>query len=97
MNIIDVKLQIYRGDTPSDHTDFRVSTGGFIGSPADEHRTIREFRTDDESWLERAKPINAAFDALTAEQPEIFAPIANLLGLSGSGPIRLGIRVYDND
>ena len=93
----DVKLQVFRGDTPSSHVDFRGD--GFIGSPDDEHRTVAEAENVDDGFVQAAltfgPEVNAMFDKLTSKQPSAFAALATALGLGGHGPVRLAIRVYD--
>jgi len=93
----DVKLQIFRGDTPADHVDFRGD--GFLGSPDDEHRTVVEGENVDSAFVDAVLAIgpklNAMFDTLTEAQPGALAQVATALGLSGKGPVRLALRVYD--
>ena len=93
----DVKLQIYRGDTPANHVDFRGD--GFLGSPDDEHRTVVEGENVDQGFVDAVlnfgPQLNAMFDKLTSEQPAALEHVADALGLNGNGPVRLAIRVYD--
>lgn len=96
---MDVKLQVYRGDAGPDHVDFRESTGGFLGSPEDEHRTVAEGENIDEETaalvLEAAPIINKLFARMTAQQQSFGKDLATLLGLAGSGPVKLAVRLYD--
>ena len=93
----DVKLQVFRGDTPADHVDFRGD--GFLGSPQDEHRTVVEGENVDQGFVDAVlnfgPQLNAMFDKLTAAQPSALASVADALGLHGEGPVRLAIRVYE--
>lgn len=95
----DIKLQVYRGDLGPDYVDFR---GDLLkGSPDDEHRTVAEYRENDDAdiadLLATAPIINKQFAKLTEKQPAALQPLASLVGLSGSGPVKMALRIYDND
>ena len=103
---MDIKLQAFVGDTPPDHVDFRRSTGGFVGAPADNHRTILEFRVSymdlhelgltTEEALAACATVNKMIDAGTNRtKSQIIDAIANVTGHQASGGF--AIRVYDND
>lgn len=93
----DIKFQVFRGEASPDHVDFRGD--GFLGSPEDEHRTFLEIEDADESTVEAVlmfgPELNEVFDKLTSRQPDALSAVASALGLSGSGDLRLAIRVYD--
>ena len=89
----DLKLQAYRGEATAQDWDFRKSTGGFKGSPEDEHRTLAEQRISDEIAAELPDAIvyvNNLLEGLEVAVPDL-APIP------GSGPVKLALRVFDND
>lgn len=104
---MDIKLQAYRGDAGPEKVDFRQSTGGFIGSPEDEHRTAIEARVTDEDltelglteeeFLASLASANKVLALLASKQHGSTGNLASLLGLSGSGPVKVAIRAYDND
>jgi len=103
---MDIKLQAFVGDTPPDHVDFRRSTGGFVGAPADNHRTILEFRVSDmdlhelglttEEALAACATVNKMIDAGTNRtKATVLDAISGFTGhKSGAG---IALRVYDND
>lgn len=113
----DIKLQAYRGESGPTDIDFRKSTGGFKGSPEDEHRTIAEVRVDDDFIDRQIEVVDPETDTLllstsrrnaiavansiladvTQGQPDELGNVADLVGLEGSGPVKLAIRIYDND
>lgn len=104
---MDIKLQAYRGESGPDYVDFRKSTGAFIGSPEDEHRTILEARVNDDDLAELGMTETEFFEAcasankllaiLYSKQPSSAGALANMIGLAGHGPVKIGIRAYDND
>lgn len=97
----DIKLQVYRGELPPEHVDFRGE--GFKGAPEDNHRTVAEFRTHDEAViaeiLEAAPSVNRLFARFTpaGDGGNSLGHLASLVGLSGSGPVKLAARVYGDD
>ena len=95
----DIKLQVYRGELPPEHVDFRGD--GFKGSPEDEHRTILEYREDDPAEIEALKEdlpaLNRRLARFAAKQGGRAGDIAKVLGLGGSGPVKVAGRIYEND
>ncbi len=95
----DIKLQVYRGETPPEHVDFRGD--GFRGAPVDEHRTIAEFRTHDEGVIQEmlvaAPAANRLLNRFSEEQDASLGHLASLVGLTGLGGIKLAVRVYGDD
>jgi len=113
----DLKLQAYRGDSGPADIDFRKSTGGYKGSPEDEHRTIAEVRMPDyvlDSPIEVVDPetglsiqfanrrsalivANSILADVASGQPDQLGDLATIVGLDGNGPVKLALRVFDND
>jgi len=100
----DLKFQAYRGDLGPDYVDFRGDN--LKGSPVDEHRTIVETRIKDgdlpegvtvDMILSMAKTANALFAILTSMQPTFAGALSGILGLDGEGPVKLAVRLYDED
>lgn len=99
----DIKLQVYRGETPPEHVDFRGE--GFRGSPEDEHRTVAEFRTKDEAIvaeiIETAPSVNRLLEMFTrgadGAAGNNLGHLASLVGLDGSGSPKIAVRVYEDD
>lgn len=67
---MDIKLQAYRGEAGPTDVDFRKSTGGFKGSPQDEHSTVAEVRIDDAEVTDTEERIGKALDELNAARDE---------------------------
>lgn len=97
---MDIKLQAYRGDSGPDKVDFRKSTGAFLGSPDDEHKTILEYRVEDDptgTEFEILGEMNDLLSKMTSVQPDAVGQLAGMVGLEGSGPVKLAFRIFDND
>lgn len=105
---MDVKIQAFAGTVEPSKADFRVSAGAFVGAPADNHRTILEFRVSDMDLSELGlgtddllkaceivnKAINAGINKSKQEVLEAAGPLAGAIGVKEAG---VAIRVYDND
>ncbi len=108
---MDIKLQLYRGDLPASHVDFRkegfVEGEGFRGSPEDEHRTAFEGRITDEDlselgitqdeFLASLRTTNKVLALVTAKQHPSTGNLASLVGLGGAGPVKVAVRAYEDD
>jgi hypothetical protein len=104
---LDVKLQLYRGEAGPEKVDQRKSTGAFVGSPEDEHRTVLEGRITEEDLAELEMSKDELFDNLVSankilailarKQHPATGSAASLLGLGGQGPVKAAIRAYDAD
>lgn len=102
---MDIKLQAYRGDLGPEKVDFRGEN--FVGSPEDEHRTALEARVTEEDLAELGLTEEEFFASLVStnkilalvasKQHDSTGNLASLLGLSGSGPVKVAVRAYDND
>jgi hypothetical protein len=94
----DIKIQVVRGETPSDHVDFR-SPNGLGAKDGDFHTTAVEFTNVDDKTVEyvldMAPVVNEFFDQLSALQPPQLSAVASALGVEGEGPFRIQVRVYD--
>ena len=102
IKLAKVKLQVYRGTCGPNHVDFRGDQWlGDGTTPQDEHRTITQIVTEDETIIDLAvstgPQINALFDKFSDQEPAVFGEIASVLGLEGAGEVHLGVRVYDDD
>lgn len=105
---MDIKIQGFAGTVEPSKADFRASAGQFVGAPADNHRTILEFRVSDMDLSELDltaddlikaceivnKAINAGIDKTKNDVLNAAGPIAGSLGIKQAG---VAIRVYDND
>jgi hypothetical protein len=95
----DIKFQLMRGNTPPEHVDFRKSTGGFIGSPDDEHTTFLEITnaaSEIVDFVLREGPtVNKLFAELAKAEPDMVGGILTAIGVDGTGPIVPVVRVYD--
>lgn len=96
-----IKLHVFRtemGDDGTEQCDFRGEGEHGAGSN-DQHRTIAEKDPASESEINgvlmKGPVANQAFKLLADGQPDLFANVADLLGLEGSGPISLRIGVWD--
>lgn len=84
---MDVKLQVYAGTACPSKVDFRKTTGGYVGAPEDNHRTIYEFRVGNEQLI----------DAGMTEEDLIYLLAKLNKMMATDAPIKVAFRVYDND
>ena len=99
-----IKFQAYRDNgLASSYVDFRGSN--WLGSgttPEDEHWTIPELQIDNASdeivalVLAGGPTFNAFLDGISAAVPNWAEGLAEEM-LPGTGPIRIGVRIYDDD